>query len=65
MRHPHQNIKNSTRHNSTDMAPIDDAFVELELLEPSENFLYRKIAAKYSVVRSILTRRYQGLVRPT
>ena len=46
------------------MAPIDDALAELELLEPGEEYSYRKIAAKYGVVRSTLTRRHQGLVRP-
>jgi hypothetical protein len=47
------------------MAPIDDALAELESLEPGENFSYIKIAAKHGVVRSTLTRRHQGLVRPT
>ena len=46
------------------MAPIDDALAELESLEPGEEYSYRKIAAKYGVVRSTLTRRHQGLVRP-
>ena len=46
------------------MAPIDDALAELESLEPREEYSYRKIAAKYGVVRSTLTRRHQGLVRP-
>ncbi|KAF2821476.1 hypothetical protein CC86DRAFT_302791, partial [Ophiobolus disseminans] len=42
------------------MSPIEDALAEIESLEPGEDFSHRKIAAKYGVVRSTLTRRHQG-----
>ena len=48
----------STPDNSINMAPIDDALAEIELLEPGEKFTYTEIANKYSLWRSTLTRRH-------
>jgi hypothetical protein len=42
------------------MDPIQAAIEDIENLEPGEQFSYTKIAAKYGVVRSTLTRRHQG-----
>jgi hypothetical protein len=41
------------------MNPIEDALAEIELLQQTEGFSYRKIAAKYGVVHSTLTQRHQ------
>jgi len=45
------------------MAPIDDALAEIESLEPGENLSYSKIADKYGVWRSTLTRRHKAETR--
>ena len=53
----------STPDNSINMAPIDDALAEIESLEPGENLSYSKIADKYGVWRSTLTRRHKAKTR--
>src|SRR6186713_2076005 len=53
----------STPDNSINMAPIDDALAEIESLEPGENLSYSKIANKYGVWRSTLTRRHKAKTR--
>ena len=53
----------STPDNSINMAPIDDALAEIESLEPGENLSYSKIADKYGVWRSTLTRRHKAETR--
>jgi hypothetical protein len=63
MHHPHQNTQTSQPHNSTTMAPIDDALTALESLQPGEKFSYRKIAKEYDVDRSTLTRRHQAITQ--
>jgi len=45
------------------MALIDDALAEIESLEPGENLSYSKIADKYGVWRSTLTRRHKAETR--
>lgn len=49
MQHQHQNILLSTRVNSTNIAPIDDALAEIESLKPREGYSYRKLATKHGV----------------
>jgi hypothetical protein len=46
------------------MTPIEEALEDLKLLEPGEDFLYTKIAAKHGVVHSTLTCRHQGIHAP-
>jgi hypothetical protein len=36
------------------ISPIEDALAEIELLRHAKGFSYKKIAAKYGVVRSTL-----------
>jgi hypothetical protein len=43
------------------MGAIDDALAEIESLEPGEHFVYQKIADKYGVSRSTLSRRHRGV----
>ncbi len=43
------------------MTDIDKAIEYLDSLEPGEIFSYTKVAEKFGVVRSTLTRRYQGI----
>ena len=42
------------------MAPIDDALAEIKSLAPGEQFFYTKIADKFGVWRSTLTRRHKA-----
>jgi hypothetical protein len=53
-----------TRHNSIDMDPIQAAIAAFESRELGEQTSYTKIAAKYNVDRSTLSRRHQGLQAP-
>jgi predicted DNA-binding protein (UPF0251 family) len=64
MRTPHQNTQISQPHNSTNMAPIDDALAEIESLKHSEELSYKRIAKKHGVWRSTLTRRHQAATQP-
>ncbi|KAF2197794.1 hypothetical protein GQ43DRAFT_190473 [Delitschia confertaspora ATCC 74209] len=50
MGHPHQNTQTSQPYNSTITAPVDDVREDLESLKPGEEFSYRKIAIKKSMV---------------
>jgi hypothetical protein len=43
------------------MEPIEAAIAEIESLEPGESFSYSKLATKYNVVRSTLSRRHKAL----
>ena len=43
------------------MDPIQAAIEEIESRGPEEGFSYKKIAAKYNIQRSTLSRRHQGL----
>ena len=43
------------------MSPIEAALVAIEALEPGEKLVYSQIAAKFSVNRSTLARRHQGV----
>jgi len=54
----------STRRNSVKMGAIEEAFEEIESLEPGEKFSYQAIANKYGVHRVTLSRRHQGLQAP-
>ena len=42
------------------MDPIQEAIAEIELREPGDGFLYRKIAKKYGVNRVTLAQRHKG-----
>jgi hypothetical protein len=46
------------------MAPIDLALEELRSLKPGEKINITKIAEKYGVQRSTLSRRFNGVTRP-
>src|SRR3954468_21093073 len=46
------------------MVPISHSIAEIESLKPGEQFSYTKIAKKYGVVRSTLTRRHQAVTQP-
>jgi hypothetical protein len=48
-----------TRHNSTNMAPIDDALAAIKAQELGEQIVYQKYADKYNVNRSTLSRRHR------
>ena len=52
------------RDNSTTMAPIDEAIAELESHDPGEDFSLSKVAKKWGVDRSTLSRRWGGLTGP-
>ena len=54
----------STRDNSTTIAPIDDTLAYLESLSSGEQFSYNKVAADFSIDRSTLARRHQGITKP-
>ncbi|KAH8621979.1 hypothetical protein IG631_23374 [Alternaria alternata] len=58
---PHHNNKPSTRHNSTNMDPIQEAIVYIKLHELGDDFSYTKVAAQFGVERSTLARRHQGV----
>ena len=64
MRGELQTPQTSASHNSTIMAPIDDALADLESLKPDEPFSYTKTADKYGVVRSTLIRRHKASTQP-
>jgi hypothetical protein len=60
----HHNAKltpTSTRDNSTNMAPIDEAIAEIKSHESGEDLLYTEVAAKYNVSRTTLSRRCRGV----
>ena len=60
--HPHQlNKPTSTRHNSTNMDPIQEAIREIESCELGEQFSYQQLAKKYGVNRCTLARRHKGI----
>jgi transposase-like protein len=42
------------------MAPIDDAIAAIESLEPGEHYSYRKVARRFNVSNSTLTRRHKS-----
>jgi hypothetical protein len=46
------------------MTPIEDALAEIESLRPKESPNYTRIANKFGVVRSTLTRRHQAATQP-
>ena len=48
-----------TRHNSTNMAPIDDALAAIEALKPEEKLVYQRIADQNGVDRTTLARRHK------
>jgi len=50
-----------TPHNSTAMSPIKEALVEIESLEPGEQFTYTQIANKHGINRSTLSRRHRSV----
>jgi transposase-like protein len=45
------------------MALIDNAIAAIELLEPGEHYLYRKVARRFNVSNSTLTRRHKSCQR--
>jgi transposase-like protein len=45
------------------MALIDDAIAAIESLEPGEHYSYRKVARRFNVSNSTLTRRHKGRQR--
>jgi len=45
------------------MAPIDDALAEIDSLDASEKLCYTKIANKYGVERSTLSRRHRAVTQ--
>jgi hypothetical protein len=49
MRGEHQTIPTSTRHNSTNMDPIQAAIEAYESQEPGEQFSVQEVADKYGV----------------
>jgi hypothetical protein len=49
MRREHQTIPTSTRHNSTNMDPIQAVIEAYESKEPGEQFSVQEVADKYSV----------------
>jgi hypothetical protein len=53
-----------TRHNSTNMDPIQEAIEFLELREAGDNFSYRQVAKMFGVENSTLARRHQGQSQP-
>jgi hypothetical protein len=53
------NPPTSARHNSTNMAPTDDALAAIEAHELREKVVYQKYATKYNVNRSTLSRRHR------
>lgn len=54
----------SQRDNSTTIASINKALKYLKSLSPREDFEYTKVAAKFGVDRSTLSRRHRGLTQP-
>jgi transcriptional regulator GlxA family with amidase domain len=60
MRGEHQTIPTSTRHNSTNMDPIQAAIEAHESQEPGEQFPVQEVADKYGVWRSTMQRRMAG-----
>ncbi|KAF2844040.1 hypothetical protein T440DRAFT_369135, partial [Plenodomus tracheiphilus IPT5] len=46
------------------MASIEAALAAIEALQPGEKVNYTQIAKRFSVVRSTLTRRHQGVSTP-
>ncbi len=60
----HQNTNYLEHDISTTIAAINKALADLESRELGEPFLYSKTAANYSVERSTLARRHQGLAQP-
>ena len=56
----HKTRQTSQHHKSTNMAPIDEALTAIEALEPGTKLSYTKLAAKYGVGRSTLSRRHQA-----
>jgi hypothetical protein len=48
-----------TRHNSTNMAPIDDVLAAIKAQELGEQLVYQDYAKKYGVNRSTLSRRHR------
>ncbi|KAF1970164.1 hypothetical protein BU23DRAFT_216583, partial [Bimuria novae-zelandiae CBS 107.79] len=68
MRAPPRCAPTTTRQLSTppisaNMDAIDAALADIESLEPGESINYTKIAKKYGVVRSTLTRRHNALTQ--
>jgi hypothetical protein len=53
-----------TRHNSTNIAPIDDALAAIKALKPKEKLVYQRIADQYSVNRTTLARRHKRVQAP-
>ena len=53
-------VPTSTRHNATTMSPIQEAIEYLESRGPGDKFSYRKVAEKFGVNRTTLSRRHQG-----
>jgi hypothetical protein len=53
----HQTIPISTRHNSTNMDPIQAAIKAYESQEPGEQLVIQEVADNYSVWRSTMQRR--------
>jgi hypothetical protein len=56
--------RTSTRYNSINMDPIQAAIEELKSYELGDRLSYTKLAAKYDIDRSTLSRRHQGLQAP-
>ena len=51
----------STNHNTTNMAPIDEALAAIDSLRPGEEVAYLKIATQYGVDPETLRRRALGM----
>ena len=53
----------STNHNTTNMAPIDEALAAIDSLEPGDKIVYAKFADAYGVDPETLRRRVLGMQR--
>jgi AraC-like DNA-binding protein len=51
----------STRHNVTNMDPIDEAVAAIESLDEGEHFTYTVMADQYGVSRTTLSRRHRQI----
>jgi hypothetical protein len=53
-----------TRHNSTNMAPIDNALAAIKALKPGEKLVYQRFVNQYSVNRTTLAQRHKRVQAP-
>ena len=65
MTHPTQNHHlHTSRHNSTNMDPIQKAIEDIESRDRDTSFSYREVAKRYGISHRTLARRHQGQTQP-